>query len=305
MTQIQVGVIGYDPIGKRVVDAISQQPDFSLAGVWETDPHRIRVIRTRGIPLVEDDLTDWSEACHVVVVCQADTPELSVPTVYSPEIHRDYGLFPASPLPVGTKRLRVACADALAFSRLLTDLPAVKRLFSHCARRSGRITDRSDICIDALEPMFDLPGEDSDVRELLASRVQDACVRRTRMAYTHSHLHHLKLDLEFATSSDIVLDALMHSPRVRVAPGATSFPDTGRLQEFDRDLGSPRGDRFEVFVWEESVEVVGRTVFLTADVSPDATPVLEIIDAVRTLARPEMPMPDVARLTDHSLMGRG
>ena len=37
-------------------------------------------------------------------------------------------------------------------------------------------------------------------------------------------------------------------------------------------------------MWEESVATIDRCLFLTIDVSPDATPVPDIIDAVRQLA---------------------
>jgi hypothetical protein len=70
-------------------------------------------------------------------------------------------------------------------------------------------------------------------------------------------------------------------------------------------LGRPRGDRPEVFVWEEAVAVVGRSLFLTIDVSPDATPVPEMVDAVRQLARPELGRDHVRQMTDRSLASKG
>jgi glyceraldehyde-3-phosphate dehydrogenase (NAD(P)) len=304
MTPATIGVIGYGPTGKRVADAILLQPDFRLAGVFETDPQRAKVIRARGIPLVDGDLIPWSAGCHVVVVCQEQVPELPTSAIYGPEIGNHVPLYSGTTPPPGTNRLRVPCADALALSRLLANLPLVERVFCNSARRSGLATDSRNVLIDALEPLFVCPSEDADVRELLAPQIRDICIRRTRLPYTHSHLHHLKLDLAAPMTLDAVRHALLWSHRVRVAPGAVSFPDTSRLQEYERDLESPRGDRLDVFVWEESIDVVGTTVYLTADVSPDAAPVLEIIDAVRSLARPDLSMWNVARLTDQSMAKR-
>ncbi len=301
MKPIDVGVIGYDQIGKRVADAICRQPDLRLAGVHEIDSQRIKVLRARGIPLAVGDPGNCAAEWGVAVVCQDNAPALSLPCVYSPEVDVPYPLFSATVQSPSERRLRVGCADAVAFARLLMHLPAVERVFSSCARRVGHATDHALAMVDALEPLFELSCEDADVRAMLATRVRDVYVRRTHVPYTHSHLHHLKLDLTEPTTRDAVLDALRRAPRVRVAPGADCFPDTGHLQEYCRDLGLPRGDRTQVFVWKESVAVVERTVFLTADVSPDATPIPDVIDAVRCLARPDISLAEASRVTDRSL----
>jgi glyceraldehyde-3-phosphate dehydrogenase (NAD(P)) len=207
-----------------------------------------------------------------------------VATVYGPGAPAECPLFgPVGPPPTGN-RLRIACADALAFARLLAGLGPAERVFSSCARRAGHATEHRSASVDALEPLFDLPAEDADLRTLLAPLAKAVYVRRTRVPYTHSHLHHLKIDLAAPLSRAAVLDAFRERPRIRMAAGAAGFPDTARVQEYDRDLGRPRGDRPEVFVWEETVEVVGRSIFLTADVSPDAAPVPDIMDAILHLA---------------------
>jgi glyceraldehyde-3-phosphate dehydrogenase (NAD(P)) len=233
---------------------------------------------------VNSKVERWAATCAVVVVCQEDTPALPVPTVYGPETPAAYPLFGPVGAPPAGDRVRVACADALAFARLLSVLGPVERLFSSCARRAGHATEYHCASVDALEPLFELPAEDADLRTLLAPLVPVLYVRRTRVPYTHSHLHHLQIDLATVLSRAEVLDGLHCQPRIRLAAGTAGFPDTAHVQEYDRDLGRPRGDRPEVLVWEETVEIVGRRLYLTADVSPDAAPIPDIIDAVRHLA---------------------
>jgi glyceraldehyde-3-phosphate dehydrogenase (NAD(P)) len=281
MKPFKVGVVGYNRIGKRVADGLASQPDLRLGGVYDTDPRQAALVRARGLQLVERDVERWAGTCDTVVVCQEHTPELPVPTVYSPDISAPYPVFgPVGVTPEGN-HIRVACADALAFGRLLLGLGPVERLFSSCARRAGHATEHRSASVDALEPLFQLPQEDADLRALLTNLVPEIYVRRTRVPYTHSHLHHLHIDLRSALPRDLLLEGLRRQARIRVAAGAAGFPDTARLQEYDRDLGRPRGDRPEVFVWEETVEVIGRRLYLTIDVSPDAAPILDIMDAVR------------------------
>jgi glyceraldehyde-3-phosphate dehydrogenase (NAD(P)) len=291
-----IGVIGYGQLGKRVVDALTRQPDVRVAGVFDDDPQRARLIQARGLPHVARDLADWASRCHVVVVCSETYVPLYVPTVYAPEV-------PATSLKDGEEnamRCRIPCADALAFARLVACLPPVERLFSSCARRTGGVTDHHFARVNALEPLFELPAEDVDVRAVLSS-VESVMIRRTRVPYTQSHVHHLKLDFTTPVPRDTALAALKSDPRIRVAAGVVGLTNTGLLQEYDRDLGRPRGDRPEVFIWEETVASVERSLFVTIDVDPDATPVLEVIDAVRRLAYPTLSLVEVQKITNGSL----
>ena len=53
--------------------------------------------------------------------------------------------------------------------------------------------------------------------------------------------------------------------------------------EMMRDLGRPRGDLWEVAVWEDSLGVEGTEVFLTYQVHNEAIVIPETIDAIRAL----------------------
>ena len=290
-----IGVIGYDQLGKRVADALLRQPDMRLEGIFDDDPVRARFIQLRGLPLVAKELATWASECQVVVVCSGNVLPCHVPSVYGPEMS-------ASLHGAGeeTTRTRVPCADALALTRLVECLPPVERLFSSCARCTGSGIDHGIARMNSLEPLFELPDEDADIRTLLAG-VEPVLIRRTWVPYTQSHVHHLKLDLATPIPRDAALAAFQRSPRIRVAAGAAGLNNTGLLQEYDRDLGRPRGDRPEVFVWEETVATVDRSLFLTIDVNPQATPVPDVIDAVRQLARPSLSPAARQQITNRAL----
>jgi len=57
--------------------------------------------------------------------------------------------------------------------------------------------------------------------------------------------------------------------------------------ELMKDLGRPRGDMWEVALWEDVLEVEGREVFYTYQVDNQAIVVPEVIDAIRALASDE------------------
>ncbi len=291
-----IGVIGYDQLGKRVANALTRQPDLHLAGVFDGDPERARLLQLRGLALAAKDFAAWGTECQVVVVCSGNVLPLPVPAVYGPDVPA----FWLNGREKTTLRCRIACADALAFARIVACLPPVERLFSSCARRTGGVTDHRFARVNALEPLFELPAEDADIRAEL-SGVESVMIRRTRLPYTQSHVPHLKLEFANPLPRETALAAFRSAARVRVAAGAAGLSNTGLLQEYDRDLGRPRGDRPEVFVWEETVASVERSLFLTIDVDPDATPIPEVLDAVRRFACPTLSLIEVQKITNRSL----
>lgn len=117
---------------------------------------------------------------------------------------------------------------------------------------------------DSLEPVFD-----DDVR---FQRVLVPCSRADVLL--------LKVDLAEPMDPGIVRERLRASPRIVVWKAADGFPDTARVREYFRDLGRRRGDRSETLVWEESVDCVGPSLYLTVDVDPLAGAVPEILDEI-------------------------
>ncbi|MDN5702573.1 MAG: hypothetical protein L0H00_06190 [Micrococcales bacterium] len=70
--------------------------------------------------------------------------------------------------------------------------------------------------------------------------------------------------------------ALVRSSEGIVAPNSTI--------ELMRDLGRPRGDKYEVAVWADILTVRGDELFCTYTVDNQAVVVPENIDAIRALA---------------------
>jgi hypothetical protein len=292
MTSVAVGVIGYDAIGCRVVDAITRQSDLHVAGVVESHPLRLRVLKARGIKAVAEGLDRWAASCQAMVVCRHEPQLLVAPAVYPPHVRKGEVPCLAEGLAASQLEVRIPCADAVALQRIADAFPTATRILSSSAGAYGKQL------LDALEPVFDLAEEDADVQSIVGLPARQVVIRRTRVPYSHSHLHHLKIDLRGPMSAADAAAALQGGRRVRLATGRTAFANTGLLREYDRDLGRSRGDRPEVFVWEESIASVGRSVFFAADVDPVATVIPEIVDAVRYLSGSADSLASSRQITD-------
>ncbi|MBZ0287913.1 MAG: type II glyceraldehyde-3-phosphate dehydrogenase, partial [Anaerolineae bacterium] len=120
-------------------------------------------------------------------------------------------------------------------------------------------------------------------------------------AHTTSHLHAWSVELTRAATKDEVLAAFRSVPRIaflRAADGVVALNSTLELMG---DLGRPRGDMWEVGLWEDSLTVKGNEVFYNYQVYNQAIVVPETIDAIRALTGIEQDgMKSVAR-TDQAM----
>jgi len=111
----------------------------------------------------------------------------------------------------------------------------------------------------------------------------DVVTMAAMAAHTPSHNHYWTLQLTRTASRDEVLDALRAAPRlafIRMADGLVALNTTVELM---RDLGRPRGDMWEVALWEDVLTVEGDEAYLTYQVYNEAIVVPESIDAIRAL----------------------
>lgn len=71
--------------------------------------------------------------------------------------------------------------------------------------------------------------------------------------------------------------------------------------ELMKDLGRPRGDMWEVALWEDVLEVNGDEVYYTYQVDNQAIVIPETIDAIRALAGSVEDGAESIRRTDEAL----
>ncbi|GAA1743915.1 hypothetical protein [Microcella frigidaquae] len=98
-----------------------------------------------------------------------------------------------------------------------------------------------------------------------------------------------------------MIAALRAAPRIafiRISDGLVALNSTIELM---RDLGRPRGDMWEVAVWEDLVTVQGDEVFLTYQVYNEAIVIPETIDAIRALTKLAPDAASSMAITDSTL----
>ncbi len=333
---IRIAVNGYGVIGKRVADAVRVMPDMALVGVADvaTDWHvRTAVglgldvfaatedartaMQAAGVPLA-GALPDLLDRVDVVV----DTTPKKVAAT-NLETYRAAGVkavfqggeshdttghsFVAQAnyaTALGRDTTRVVSCNTTSIVRVLGALHDADLLSRARGVLIRRATDPGEShqggIMNTMVPEGAIPSHQGpDARTVLPDL--DVVTMAAKAAHTQTHNHFWTLQLTRPASRDEVLDALRAAPRIafiRMADGLTALNTTVELM---RDIGRPRGDMWEVGVWEDVLTVEGDEAYLTYQVYNEAIVVPETIDAIRALAGTVTDGAESIAMTDDAL----
>lgn len=314
---VRVAVNGYGVIGKRVADAVRAMPDMDLVGVADVATDwRIRTAVGHGIPVyaATAEAETGMRALGVAVggleelLEQVDavvdtTPkgvaagnlrryrELGVKAVLQGgEDHAVTGhSFVAQAnyaTAIGRDATRVVSCNTTSIVRVLGALRDAGLLVRARGVLIRRATDPWEShlggVMNTVVPEGSIPSHQGpDARTVLPDL--DVVTIAAKASHTQTHNHYWTLQLSREASREEVLDALESAPRIaliRMDDGLVALNTTVELM---KDLGRPRGDMWEVAVWEDVLAVEGSEAYLTYQVYNEAIVVPESIDAIRAL----------------------
>jgi len=118
---------------------------------------------------------------------------------------------------------------------------------------------------------------------------------------TIMHLHTVTVKLGAETTTEEIIELWKEAPRVRLVSGKSGIKSSAQIMELARDLGRPRGDMYEIAVWEDGVKVVGDTLYFYQAVHQESDVIPEIIDCIRSMCKIEEDASVSMRKTDRSM----
>ena len=311
---INVGLVGYGTIGKRVADAVALQKDMKLVGVTgHSYSYRTEVANMKGIKIfsmdgVEDfkknnikvagDVNNLLEEVDIIVDCtpknigkenkekhyvpkkiktifQGGEKDKVADTSFVAQCNYDKAL--------NKDFIRVVSCNTTGLCRTLNEINKTYGINSVHATMVRRAADPWDIYhgpINAVIPVLELPSHHGpDVKTVLP----DVNIFTTAMSVpsTLMHMHSLIVDMKKETSAEEILDLFKKTTRIRVVRNAERVRSTAEIMEFAKDLGRLRGDMPEICIWEEGIGVEGKKLFYLQAVHQESNVVLENIDAIR------------------------
>ena len=334
--KIRVAVNGYGVIGKRVADAVRLQPDIELVGISDiVSDYRVKTAAVLGLPiyaslhdkveemqaagiLVQGTLHDLIERVDVAVDC---TPkgigaknlehyrEHGVKAIYQGgEKHSLTGhSFVAQAnyeTALGRDATRVVSCNTTSTVRTLValrDAGLLKKARGVPVRRAtdpGE-SDHSGI-MNTVVPEKNIPSHQGPDAQTVAPDL-DVVTIAAKAAHTQTHNHYWVVEMTREASRDEVLEAFRAARRIafiRMADGIVALNSTIELM---KDLGRPRGDMWEVALWEDVLTVNGNELYYTYQVYNEAIVVPESVDAIRALAGTVKDGQESIRITDEAM----
>ncbi|HJY62688.1 MAG TPA: type II glyceraldehyde-3-phosphate dehydrogenase [Ignavibacteria bacterium] len=334
--KIKAAVNGYGVIGKRVADAIKIQPDMELVGVADVvSDYRVKAavvlglpvyaslseksneMRDSGIPIV-GNLDDLLKQIDVIIDC---TPKgigaknlllykkAGVKAIYQGgEKHSLTGhSFVAQAnyeTALGLDATRVVSCNTTSTVRTLTALRnagLLKKARGVLIRRATDPweSDHSGI-MNTVVPEPHIPSHQGPDAQTVVPEL-DIITMAVKAAHTQTHSHYWVVELTRQASREEVLAAFKAAPRIafiRMSDGIVALNSTIELM---KDLGRPRGDMWEVALWEDVLTVNGNEVYYTYQVYNEAIVVPESVDAIRALMGTIKDGSESIRITDEAM----
>ena len=319
---IRVVVNGYGVIGKRVADAVAKQKDMRLVGVADvvTD-WRPRIATQRGLPLfgatpesaeamrkaglkVAGALEDVLGQVDVIVDC---TPKKVA--AKNIEIYRRRGIkfileggekhsatghsFVAEAnyaSALGRDATRVVSCNTTSVVRTLSALKRAGLLRKARGTLLRRATDpwesHDSGIMNTLVPEEEIPSHQGPDAQTVDPEL-DVVTMAVKVPETLAHLHYWVVEMTRAASKEEVLAAFRTSTRIALIRYADGLPALNAVKELMSDAGRPRGDLYEVALWEDMLKVQGNELFYGYMVDNQAIVVPETVDAIRALTNAE------------------
>lgn len=337
---VTVGVAGYGVIGQRLADGVARQKDMTLVGVADVAPTlAVQALKEKGMPYKLFAATPEGrqklEAAGIPVVGafedlvgQVDIMLDSSPGGVGALNKEVYARLGKKAIFQGGEKNSVADVFFHGYANYEKGLGADFLKLTSCNTtgliRAVDCLDRAvgmeKVAITIIRRVAD-PGDYHrgltnalQVDKAPSHQAEDLMTVMPHVAatgilvhtpVTHGHIITVvatpKKDLDGPT----VIELFRAHPRVRVVSLAQGFLGNASLFRYARDLGNPRGDMYEIALWEDTVVKSGRDIMFAINIPQEAVTIPETIDGIRAALKMQPDRQSATEATNQHLgLGR-
>lgn len=313
---IKVGIAGYGVIGQRLADGVAAQEDMELAGVADVAPTlAVRALAERGMPYklftaipekqqqlqdagipVSGTLTELVQEVDIML----DATSAGV-GARNKELYQQYGkkgIFQGGEkndvadvffhgyanyeAGVGADYLKLTSCNTTGLIRAIDAIDRTAGVVKTAITIIRRVADPGDYhrgLTNALK-VDHAPSHQAEDLMTIMPHVQATGIL-VHTPVTHGHIITPVVTTREKMSKEKLLDIFRAHPRVRVVRLADGFEGNASLFRYARDLGNPRGDMYEIAVWEESIVMSGDDIMFAINIPQEAVVIPETMDAIR------------------------
>jgi glyceraldehyde-3-phosphate dehydrogenase (NAD(P)) len=102
---------------------------------------------------------------------------------------------------------------------------------------------------------------------------------------THGHIITVVAHGKQKITKQMALDVFLNHDRIRVVSTDDGFLGNASFFRYARDLGNPRGDMYEIGLWEDSIVETGDDIMYAINIPQEAVTIPETMDGIRAAMR--------------------
>lgn len=316
----KVGVAGYGVIGQRLADGVAAQGDMELVGVADVAPTLpVRALAERGMPYKlftampekKNLLTDVGIPVsgtleelvqEVDIMLDATSAGIGAKNKELYVKHNTKAVFQGGEKNdvadvffhgyanyekgVGADYLKLTSCNTTGLIRAIDAIDRAVGVPKTAMTIIRRVADPGDYhrgLTNALKMEHAPSHQALDLMTIMPHVEATGILVHTPV--THGHIITPFVTTREKINKEKLLEIFHAHPRVRVVSIEEGFLGNASLFKYARDLGNPRGDMYEIAVWEDSIVMSGDEIMFAINIPQEAVVIPENIDAVRAATK--------------------
>jgi glyceraldehyde-3-phosphate dehydrogenase (NAD(P)) len=316
MSKVKVGVAGFGVIGQRLADGVARQEDMELVGVADVAPTlAVRALAERGMPYdmyaAMPGAKETLEAAGIPVtgefddlIAQVDIMLDSAPGGIGAKNKEKYeaagvkAIFQGGESSevadvffhgyanyehgVGSDYLKLTSCNTTGLIRTIDALDRAVGIEKVAITIIRRVADPGDTHRGLVDTLQIEPIPNHQAVDLMSIMPHiDATGILVHTPVTHGHIITIVATPKRDVTTEEVIEAFKAHPRIRVVRIADGFDTNTSLFNYARFLGHPRGDMYEVGLFEEAVGMSGKDIMFAINIPQESVVIPETIDGIR------------------------
>ncbi len=336
MAKTKIAVVGYGVIGQRLADGVALQKDMELVGVVDAAPTlAVRALCEKGMPYklfcAIPDKISGLEAVGIPVSGTMDDilKEVDVVLDATPagigeknkEKYKKFGVkaifqggeknevadvffhgYANYEKGIGKNFLKLTSCNTTGLIRAVDCLDRIVGIEKVVITIIRRVADPGDThrgLVDLLK-IDPIPSHQAVDLMLIMPHVKATGIL-VHTPVTHGHIITIVATPKREINKEEVIEEFSKHPRIRVVRIADGFDSNTSLFRYARDLGRPRGDMYEIAVFEEAIGFSDKDIVFAINIPQEAVVIPETIDGIRACMNMQKDRLEAVALTNEYL----
>lgn len=335
MKKVKVGVAGYGVIGQRLADGVALQEDMELVGVADLNPTiSVRALKAKGMPykmfnvLPEDKSMEeagipvsgsFEELVQEVDIMLDSSPGgVGVKNKEIYKKHNTKAVFQGGEKNevadvffhgyanyeegLGADFLKLTSCNTTGLIRTVDMMDRAVGLEKVAITIIRRVADPGDYHRGLTNALEVAKAPSHQAEDLMTIMPHIPCTGiLVHTPVTHGHIITVNATPKGKIEKEDLLEMASAHPRLMPVRLEDGFLGNASMYRWARDIGNPRGDMYEVALWDESIVKSGNDIMFAINIPQEAVVIPENIDAIRSAMKMQLTREEGTAMTNKYL----